>query len=140
MDGERFKSIEAARRLINSGELSEELAAEILPELDKTRDGKVREIIIRAIESKFNGYSAINGISKEEALYWVENHSPLKPIFRVGDVMRTLDEVRKGITDGMPVVIAIDKYYYHCNNELIAIFDQNNYEYPPINVQKSAKD
>ena len=36
-------------------------------------------------------------------------------------------------------VVTSNKYYYHCNNELIAISDQNNYEYPPINVQKLIK-
>ena len=55
------------------------------------------------------------------------------PKFKVGDIMRTLPEVADGMTDGMPVVVSIDDKYYHCNNELIAIKDQDDYEYPPMN-------
>ena len=59
------------------------------------------------------------------------------PKFEVGDVMRTLQEAADNITSGLPVVVSIDNEYYHCNNELIAIKDQNDYEYPPMNrIQK----
>lgn len=62
----------------------------------------------------------------------------VEPKFKVGDVMRTLQEADDGIVDGMPVVISIDKEYYHCTNELIAIKDQDDYEFPPINVKQKA--
>lgn len=69
----------------------------------------------------------------------LEEHTPMtlvnyvnKPIFSVGDVMRTKDEAKKGIVDGLPVVVSIDENYYHCTNELISIKDQFEYEYPPM--------
>ena len=62
----------------------------------------------------------------------------VEPIFEVGDTMRTLQEVSNGITSGLPVVVSIDNEYYRCNNETIAIKDQNNYEYPPINKKPTA--
>lgn len=61
----------------------------------------------------------------------LEKH--LEPKFQVGDVMRTHKEAEDNLTDGMPVVCSVDGEYYHCNNELIAIKDQDNYEFPPIN-------
>ena len=60
----------------------------------------------------------------------------VEPKFHVGDTMRTLQEAADGYTDGMPVVVSIDKEYYHCTNELIAIKDQDNYEFPPINMKQ----
>ena len=62
----------------------------------------------------------------------------IEPIFEVGDTMRTLQESSNGITSGLPVVVSIDNEYYRCNNETIAIKDQNNYEYPPINKKHVA--
>lgn len=55
------------------------------------------------------------------------------PKFEDGDIMRSLEEAKEGITDGLPVVVSIDEEYYHCNNELISIKDQDKYEYPPMN-------
>lgn len=57
----------------------------------------------------------------------------IEPKFQTGDTMRTLEEARDGFTSGMPIIVSIDDEYYHCTNELIAIKDQDNYEYPPIN-------
>ena len=57
----------------------------------------------------------------------------VKPKFEVGDTMRTLQEAADGVTEGLPVIVSIDKGYYRCNNECIAIKDQDNYEYPPMN-------
>ena len=57
----------------------------------------------------------------------------VEPKFKVGDTMRTLQEAKDGWTDGMPVVISIDNEYYHCNNESIAIKNQDEHEYPPMN-------
>lgn len=63
-----------------------------------------------------------------------------KPKFKIGDVMRTLEEAKEGITDGLPVVVSIDEEYYYCNNELISIKDQEKYEYLPMNrKQKPAE-
>jgi len=62
------------------------------------------------------------------------------PKFKVGDTMRTLQEATDGYTDGMPVVASIDEEYYHCNNELIAIKDQDDYEYPPMNRRQKPVD
>lgn len=47
--------------------------------------------------------------------------------------MRTLQEAADNITSGLPVVVHIGKKYYHCTNELIAIKNQDDYEYPPMN-------
>lgn len=57
----------------------------------------------------------------------------IEPKFQLGDTMRTLEEARDGFTSGMPMIVSIDDKYYHCTNESIAIKDQDNYEYPPIN-------
>ena len=65
-----------------------------------------------------------------------ETVDKVEPKFKVGDTMRTLQEANDGYTDGMPVVISIDNEYYHCTNELIAIKDQDDYEFPPINVKQ----
>ena len=55
------------------------------------------------------------------------------PKFKIGDTMRTLQEAKDGWTDGMPFVVSIDSEYYNCNSEKIAIKDQDEYEYPPMN-------
>lgn len=79
---------------------------------------------------------------KEAGYVWDANKKESKkivaPKFGVGDTMRTLQEASSGITSGLPVVVSIDNEYYHCNNELIAIKDQNNYEYPPMNKKHNA--
>ena len=73
---------------------------------------------------------------KEAGYEWDAEKKELKkpvPKFEIGDIMRTLQEAADGMTDGMPVVVSIDEEYYHCTNELIAIKDQDDYEYPPMN-------
>lgn len=70
-------------------------------------------------------------------------HKPtdkVEPKFKPGDTMRTLQEASDGYTDGMPVVVSIDNEYYHCTNELIAIKDQDDYEFPPINMKQKSSD
>ena len=63
------------------------------------------------------------------------------PKFKVDDVMRLLVEAEDDITEGLPVVVSIDDEYYHCNNETIAIKDQDDYEFPPMNAkQKSSNE
>lgn len=85
---------------------------------------------------KKNGYEYL---SPDGEYNWLEKQVEQKPIdkvepkFKVGDVMRTLQEAANGMTDGMPVIFYIDDEYYHCTNELILIKDQDNYEYPPMN-------
>ena len=70
----------------------------------------------------------------KKVLNKIEQKKPMvKPKFNIGDTMRTLDEASKNITNGLPVVVSIDNEYYHCNNELIAIKDQEDYEYPAMN-------
>ena len=63
----------------------------------------------------------------------------VEPKFKVGDIMRTLQEAKDGYTDGLPVVVFIDSEYYHCTNELIAIKDQDGYEFPAINIKPKFK-
>jgi len=64
----------------------------------------------------------------------------VNPKFRVGDVMRTLQEADDNITSGLPVVVFVGNEYYHCTNELIAIKDQDDYEYPPMNRMQEPTD
>lgn len=72
-----------------------------------------------------------NGKQYSEEYSVVDNNT--EPKFEVGDVMRTLQEAVDNITGGLPVVVHIGKKYYHCTNELIAIKNQDDYEYPPTN-------
>ncbi len=58
------------------------------------------------------------------------------PKFRVGDMMRTKQEAAEEINDGIPVVVSIDEDYYICNNEKIPITDQEEYEFPPMNMRQ----
>lgn len=64
----------------------------------------------------------------------------VNPKFKVGDVMRTLQEADGNITSGLPVVVFVGNEYYHCINELIAIKDQGDYEYPPMNRMQEPTD
>ena len=83
------------------------------------------------------------GISSEEYNKIVNGclyDDKIKPKFHEGDTMRTWKEANDGYTDGMPVVVSIDDEFYHCTNELIAIKDQDNYEFPPINVKQRPDD
>lgn len=82
-------------------------------------------------------------IAREEVIEKMSEQKSIdkvEPKFKVGDTMRTLQEAANGYTDGMPVVISVDKEYYHCTNELIAIKDQDDYEFPPINVKHNPKE
>lgn len=64
----------------------------------------------------------------------------VNPKFKVGDVMRTLQEADDNITSGLPVIVFVGNDYYHCTNELIAIKDQDDYEYPPMNRMQEPTD
>lgn len=59
-------------------------------------------------------------------------HCGIKPKFKKGDVMRTIEEKEKGIQHGLPFVEDIDALYYICNNEKIPIIKQEEYEFPPF--------
>ena len=59
-----------------------------------------------------------------------------KPKFKIGDTMRTLEEAKKGIVDGLPFVIAIFNGHYLCNSEIIPFSEEDDYEYPPRNRQE----
>ena len=66
---------------------------------------------------------------------YMDKNKKIKPKFKVGDVMRTLEEAKIDITEGLPVVVSIDDTQYHCTNETIDIKDQEGYEYPPMNAK-----
>lgn len=68
-----------------------------------------------------------------------DDDEPQEPRFKIGDTMRTLQEAANGITDGLPVVVSIDDESYHCNNEIIYIKNQNDYEYPPMNRKQESE-
>ncbi len=65
-----------------------------------------------------------------------KEQKPSTPKFRVGDVMRTKQEAAKGITDGLPVIVSVDDNYYYCTNEKIPISEQEEYEFPPMNMRQ----
>lgn len=78
--------------------------------------------------------SRLNRVAKKDEKQGEQKPADkVEPKFKVGDVMRTLQEAANNITSGLPVVVSIDEEYYHCTNELIAIKDQDDYEYPPMN-------
>lgn len=77
-------------------------------------EGQLKKIIMEAVEGVFSDMNSI------------------EPKFKVGDIMRTIEEAEKGWKDGMPFVVAIKDGYYYCNNEKIPISQQDEYEYPPM--------
>ena len=97
---------------------------------------KTHENMSVDIEGEPHGKNALEVINEEK----VDNANKVEPKFKVGDTMRTLQEANDGYTEGMPVVVSIDNEYYHCTNELIAIKDQDDYEFPPINVKQKHDD
>lgn len=54
------------------------------------------------------------------------------PKFVIGDVMRTKNEARSGIKEGLPVVMRICQDCYICNNETIPFIVQDEYEFPSM--------
>lgn len=87
--------------------------------------------VLDALIQKGKPYCACNQNIEKQG-----EHKPAdkaEPKFKIGDVMRTLQEAADGYTDGLPVVLSVDKEYYRCTNELIAIKDQDDYEFPPMN-------
>lgn len=146
---ENVKAIDVVRQMVADGQVSKDVAEKYFPELAESEDEKIRKKLIEVVK----GDMVVGGTKdKQLAIAWLEKQSEQihansaktckdeqKPIpkFEVGDVMRTLQEAADNITSGLPVVVSIDDEYYRCNNELIAIKDQNGYEYPPMNrIQK----
>lgn len=100
----------------------------LFPELEEN----IRKSCIRFLETQKQHLASSFDPEIDECINWLKGCYP-NPKFQVGDVMRTHKEAEDNLTDGMPVVCSVDGEYYHCNNELIAIKDQDNYEFPPIN-------
>ncbi len=116
-----------------------------IPRIQRERGERIREVIKYCLDHVFTNNTTVFEVTKEQCFAWLEKQCEQKPAdkvepkFKVGDTMRTLQEANDGYTDGMPVVVSIDNEYYRCTNELIAIKDQDDYEYPPINRQKPAE-
>lgn len=116
----------------------------LLPELIESEDEKISKEILAFINLK-KSLGSMNQEQLEKSnswIAWLEKLGEQKPVpkFKIGDTMRTLQEAKDGFTDGMPVIVSIDEEYYHCTNELIAIKDQDDYEYPPTNrIQNSTE-
>ena len=75
----------------------------------------------------------------DECISYLERQKEQKPIFRVGDTMRTWDEAKRGIKEELPHIISINSTHYLCNNEAIRISEQGDYEFPPMNRQQPAE-
>lgn len=109
--------------------------------IKESDDEKIRTNLIVFFKREFgehsNAYFA--GIKVKDIIVWLEKECEQKsvdkvePKFKVGDIMRTLQEAKDGLTDGMPFVVSIDSEYYNCNSEKITIKVQDEYEYPPMN-------
>ena len=139
MDYEK-KVAEALEELKQCDRYDTEPAKTILklfPELEES-DYMIKQRL-RHLLDYFRGRGGVDHNVCDRILKWLDKQNEQKstnkiePRFKIGDTMRTLEEARDGFTSGMPVVVSIDDEYYHCTNESIAIKDQNNYEYPPIN-------
>lgn len=138
MDYEK-KVAEALEELKQHTRLDTEPAITILklfPELEES--DYVIKRRLRHLLDYFRSRGADHDIC-DKILKWLDKQDEQKstdkiePKFRIGDVMRTLEETKYNYTNGMPVVVSIDEEYYRCTNESIAIKDQDKYEYPPIN-------
>lgn len=138
--------------LVNAGDLQDESSNDKLIQLDKAihddwLDEDVDAILIdcdhnlmvstshgidsEIIENReFSSLSTHTLISIFEEIEWRLFRNKIKPKFKVGDCMRTIEEANNNITEQLPFVVSIDDEYYHCNNETIPIREQDNYEYP----------
>jgi len=120
----------------------------LFPELAKSKDENMKNWILDELRLSYQYADGDSDRCEEllKAIAWLEKQAEQKPIdkvkpkFHIGDTMRTLQEASNGITDGMPVVVSIDNEYYHCTNELIAIKDQDDYEFPPMNMKQNLAD
>lgn len=111
-------------------------------------DERIKETLkefVKGYSAFINGQWRLGDFTVNRLIAWLEKQGiqptdKIEPKFKPGDTMRTWREAANGYTDGMPVVVSIDNEYYHCTNELIAIKDQDDYEFPPINVKKNPAD
>lgn len=133
------------QQMVSEGKITEEIARSICADfVNESEDERIKKALI----SHFCGIrdncgKDWYGFNINDVIAWLERQNKQKPAnkieskFKVGDVMRTLEEAFDGCTDGMPVVVSIDEKYYHCTNELISIKNQDNYEYPPMNKRQN---
>ena len=140
-------ALERARKIHHETEFDYEkgMMEEIFPELKEPNDERIRKelIAIYSVGAKVNAKTG--DIPDRDIVAWLEKQGiqttdKVEPKFKPGDTMRTWREAANGYTDGMPVIVSIDNEYYHCTNELIAIKDQDDYEFPPINVKQKSSD
>lgn len=118
-------------------------AEHYFPELAESEDERIRKMLVEQMKN-WRKMAAENCVSEDikdanAALDWLEKQKEQKPIFRVGDTMRTWDEAKRGIKDGLPHIISINSTDYLCNNEAIRISEQGDYEFPPMNRQQPAE-
>ena len=105
----------------------------------ESEDERIRKEIIRIVDIWTDSSPVVNGIPRETLLAYLEKQKEQKlstPKYRVGEVMRTKQEAAEGITDGLPVIVSVDDNYYYCTNEKIPIPEQEEYEFPPMNMRK----
>ena len=111
----------------------------IFPELRESEDERIRKEIIEYLKLVDKGEGDYAHPMVSGWIAWLEKQKeqkPSTPKFRVGDVMRTKQEAAKGITDGLPVIVSVDDNYYYCTNEKIPISEQEEYEFPPMNMRQ----
>ena len=109
------------------------------PQLRESDDERIRKEIIRIVDIWTDSSPVVNGIPRETLLAYLEKQKEQKlstPKYRVGEVMRTKQEAAEGITDGLPVIVSMDDNYYYCTNEKIPISEQDEYEFPPMNMRQ----
>lgn len=138
MDNRYEEALEKAKELYlkSKDTTARNVLEEIFPQLKESSDEKIRKELIDFFKKGAENGEQTNGIYDKDILAWLEKQGKQQkpvPKFKVGDTMRTLQEAADNIISGLPVVISIDKEYYHCTNELIAIKDQDDYEFPPMN-------
>jgi len=118
---------------------TKEDAEHYFPELRESEDERIRKEIIEYLKLVDKGEGDYAHPMVSGWIAWLEKQKeqkPSTPKFRVGDVMRTKQEAAKGITDGLPVIVSVDDNYYYCTNEKIPISEQEEYEFPPMNMRQ----
>ena len=111
----------------------------VILERKESEDERIRKWIIDEIKATHDYDSPTSRKSVDDAIAYLERQKeqkPTTPKYRIGEVMRTKQEAAKGITDGLPVIVSIDDNYYYCTNEKIPISEQEEYEFPPMNMRQ----
>jgi len=135
-------AFERARSAYGTGAYDDATLEFVFPQLKESEDERIRKDIVALILFALEDGSAVSPGShttKEEALAYLEKQKEQKPSipkFRVGDMMRTKQEAAEGIIDGLPVIVSVDDDYYYCTNEKIPITEQEEYEFPPMNMRQ----